>query len=89
MTSRTHELNQWIIDKAQNRKKTCGTFSTIRKDESVPITVESLKNTQTTPRNYVAGTKGYTYSPAATRNTKKVSKFAMSPAEKHKKTNDF
>lgn len=38
MTSKAHELNQWIIEKAQERKKSRTTFSTIRKDdEMIPI----------------------------------------------------
>jgi hypothetical protein len=82
MTLRAHELNELLIKKVQDKKKSRSTFSMLRPNEEIQI--EPLK-VPVSPKNHVVNNKLSTYSPA-NGNKKKAPKFALSPAERIKKT---
>jgi hypothetical protein len=75
MTLRAHDLNEIVIRKAQERKKSRSTFSMIRPEDE-PL-LETLR-VPVSPKNHVANNKVATYSPANRK--KKAGKFTMSPA---------
>lgn len=83
MTLRAHELNDIIIKKVQEKKKSRSTFSLIKQEDEQEIFRETLKlPLPVTPKNIVSlNTKQNTYSPATNRNSaKKNQKFHLSPA---------
>jgi hypothetical protein len=76
MTIKAHELNEWIIQKAQEKKKSKGTYSTIKPGDDLPL--ETLRLPTTSPRNFVSNLKPMTYSPNG-RKPYRGQKSALSP----------
>jgi hypothetical protein len=77
MTTKAHELNQWIISKAQEKKnKSRKSFTTVRKQEDMQVDTQNLQIST----NIVINSKSYTSSSMTNRNPKKTPKFAMSPS---------
>lgn len=65
-----------ILKKVQDKKKTPGTFSTIKKEDIIPI--EALK-VPGSPKNFIAQNKMMANSPTTYRSNKKATRFPMSP----------
>ena len=70
-----------IIQKAQEKKKERGTFSTIKEDD---IPLSTLKAPTTPTKNFIAQNKMMTHSPLGNKNGKKASRLPTSPTEKAK-----